>query len=407
MAVRLATLLAAAAQEPHVPDPEVGRIVDAVAAQFVAAGGRGFEGWEPKRLKEAARAYHARITPLAMPWRRGADTADTFVRPAAPPRVPNIAHWAWRDGDADWTLALSVAMAAVVQRPEALYLHTGPLAAGATAYTEPQTPAGRAALRCLRAAGAQVVRHAADPAPGGGRHPWAEVLGRGRRVRSKQTFAHLSDVTRLKTILDMGGIYLDRDAFLHRRVDHYRWRHDAVLGLEPSNFERDRVANFGCLMARPNSTFFQLFWDGAGRAAYANTSYLRTWGGWAHDSCRKSYALAMKRPDLVHLEARLLQYPFPGHGAARGGVTRALLDLTRRSEVCHMSGFKWNGGRTHQLRMRPSIFGEVLWPNVLRAAAAEPPLPPELLRCVRWLGDTLVNESYMPEAANAAAQGWR
>ena len=102
----------------------------------------------------------------------------------------------------------------------------------------------------------------------------------------------------------MGGIYLDRDAFLHRRVDHYRWRHDAVLGLEPSNFERDRVANFGCLMARPNSTFFQLFWDGAGRAAYANTSYLRTWGGWAHDSCRKSYALAMKRPDLVHLEAR-------------------------------------------------------------------------------------------------------
>ena len=115
----------------------------------------------------------------------------------------------------------------------------------------------------------------------------------------------------------------------------------------------------------------------------------------------------MKRPDLVHLEARLLQYPFPGHGAARGGVTRALLDLTRRSEVCHMSGFKWNGGRTHQLRMRPSIFGEVLWPNVLRAAAAEPPLPPELLRCVRWLGDTLVNEAYMPEAANAAAQGWR
>ena len=72
-----------------------------------------------------------------------------------------------------------------------------------------------------------------------------------------------------------------------------------------------------------------------------------------------------------------------------------------------MSGFKWNGGRTHQLRMRPSIFGEVLWPNVLRAAAAEPPLPPDLLRCVRWLGDTLVNESYMPEAANAAAQGWR
>ena len=168
-----------------------------------------------------------------MPWRRGADTADTFVRPAAPPRVPNIAHWAWRDGDADWTLALSVAMAAVVQRPEALYLHTGPLAAGATAYTEPQTPAGRAALRCLRAAGAQEVRHAADPAPGGGRHPWAEVLGRGRRVRSKQTFAHLSDVTRLKTILDMGGIYLDRDAFLRQHATMLERMFPAILGASP------------------------------------------------------------------------------------------------------------------------------------------------------------------------------
>ena len=47
MAVRLATLLAAAAQEPHVPDPEVGRIVDAVAAQFVAAGGQNVRATAP------------------------------------------------------------------------------------------------------------------------------------------------------------------------------------------------------------------------------------------------------------------------------------------------------------------------------------------------------------------------
>ena len=46
------------------------------------------------------------------------------------PRVPNIAHWAWRSGDADWTMALSVVMARVVQRAETLYLHTGPLGDG-------------------------------------------------------------------------------------------------------------------------------------------------------------------------------------------------------------------------------------------------------------------------------------
>lgn len=299
--VGAALLALAAAQEAAVPDPEVGRLVDAVAARFVAANGRGFEGWEPKQLKAAARAYHDRLTPLPMPWPRDPDSSESFSRPADEARIPNIAHWAWRSGDADWTLALSVVMAraprgrlsgrgrrggpsaraprsqaAVVQRPESLMLHTGPLGPDDRSYVEPRTAAGRDALRradrarisakprrattprarrrgnatgdgrrCIRAAGAAEVRHESDPTPDpDGRHPWAEVIRRGKRL-SKQTFAHVSDVMRLKTILDYGGIYLDRDAFLHKSVDHYRWRHDAVLGLEPSNFERDHAANFG------------------------------------------------------------------------------------------------------------------------------------------------------------------
>ena len=109
------------------------------------------------------------------------------------------------------------------------------------------------------------------------------------------------------------------------------------------------------------------------------------------------------------MEPRLLQYPFPGHGPARGDrITDELLSLTRKAEVCHMSGFQWNGGRGHQLRMTPSIWGTVLWKNVLAAARADPsgrpgrdskhlqtrgsggstparrPLPPGLLGCVRW-----------------------
>ena len=192
------------------------------------------------------------------------------------------------------------------------------------------------------------------------------------------------------------------DAFLHKRVDHYRWKYDAVLGLEMQNFERDHAANFGCIMAAPNASYFRYFWDGAGDPAYVDLSYRVTWGGWAHDSCRKSYALAIKRPDLVHMEARLLQYPFPGHGPARGNqVTDELLALTEKAEVCHMSGFMWHGGRTQQLTMKPSIWGRVMWPNVLRAAAAAPRLDADLLGCVSWLGEKLVNESYMPPGANA------
>ena len=191
-----------------------------------------------------------------------------------------------------------------------------------------------------------------------------------------------------------GGVYLDRDAFLHKSVDHYRWRHDAVLGLEVQNFEKDHAANFGCIMAAPNSSYFRYFWDGAGDPNYENLSYRVTWGGWAHDSCRKSYALALKRPDLVHMEARLLQYPFPGHGPARGNkVTPELIALTQKAEVCHMSGFMWNDGRAAQLRDTPSIFGDVLWPNVVKAATADPPISGDLSRCVRWLGEKLKNGS--------------
>ena len=65
-----------------------------------------------------------------------------------------------------------------------------------------------------------------------------------------------------------------------------------------------------------------------------------------------------------------------------------------------MSGFMWHGGRSQQLRMRPSLWGRVLWPDVVAAARRAPALPADLLRCVRWLGDKLVNESFMDPEDN-------
>ena len=54
MTARWLLWLPLAAAASPVPDPEVGAIVDQVARQFAEANGRGFEGWEPKLLKEAA-----------------------------------------------------------------------------------------------------------------------------------------------------------------------------------------------------------------------------------------------------------------------------------------------------------------------------------------------------------------
>ncbi|KAJ8598848.1 hypothetical protein CTAYLR_010443 [Chrysophaeum taylorii] len=384
MFLLLPLVVAAAAAAYAVPDPNVARIVDEVAAQFVAAKGRGMEGHESPALKQAARAYKARVSSLPMPWTR---RDDAFAEPL----IPNIVHWAWRSGDADWTLALSVVMAKVVQNPAKLLLHSGP---ARQTYASPSTEAGVEALRCIEAAGAEEVRHETDPSPEG-THPWAEVLGRKNKL-SKQTFAHVSDVMRLFTIVQYGGIYLDRDAFLHRSVDSYRFRYPAVLGLDPETFEGDRDVNFGSFMAAKNSTFFRLLWDGMGDPGYRNLSYCVTWGGWAHDSCRKSYALAIKRPDLVHVDEGLYQFPFPGKSAARGGggagkTPPALLAKARTHEILHMSGFEWHSLRTAQLRAEPSIFGTIIWPNVLANKDSHPALQP----CLAWLEAKLRERGYL------------
>ena len=365
------------------PDEKIAAIVDDVAAQFVAAKGRGIQGHEPPLLKAAARAYKEKLSSIGMPWPYPQKETG---------KIPNIIHWAWRSGDADWTLALSVFMARMVQKPDKIFIHTGP--AGATeTYTSPTTDDGQRALKCLNAAGAEEVRHREDPTPGN-EHPWAEVK---TKHLTKQAFAHVSDVMRLYTILVYGGIYLDRDAFLHRSLDDYR-EYAAVLGLDPETFEGDHDVNFGAFMAKRNSTYFQLLWNGMGLQEYKNLSYATTWGGWAHDSCRKSFALALKRPDLCHVTEDLYQFPFPGKGAGRGPRGRIPPQLLRKAQhpVLHMSGFEWHGARTEQLSWRPSIWGEILWPNVL-SAASDQKLSPDLLTCLRWHQSNLHRKHYIDD----------
>ena len=375
------------------PDLSVAAVVDAVAAKFVAANGRGHEGFEPPLLKAAAGDYRSKLSSLAMPWR---DTSTATVGEAV---IPNYCHWVWRDGDADWTLALSVIMAKIVQRPEKLYVHSGPVFEGDWTFATPKTAEGEKAFECMEAAGAEEISHLEDPRPGGQRHPWAEVMKKGRKKLNKQTLAHISDVMRLFAIVEYGGLYLDRDAFIHLPIDHYRYNYEAVLGLDPETFEGDHDVNFGTFMAKKNATFMKLLWDGMGFDDYKNLSYAVTWGGWAHDSCRKSFALAMKRPDLCHLDERLYQFPFTGKGAARGSprgkTSPRLFDTTKTHEVLHMSGFDWHSARTEQLQWRPSLWGEIIWPNVRAHLRVDD--TPRLLSCVTWLQDMLLNRKYIDQ----------
>lgn len=387
------------------PDVKVAALVDEIAAQFVAQSqNRALEGHTGEKMVIAARKrYSSEIATL--PWDQTHPTDScTFKRPAdRAPFIPNIVHWAWRSGDADWVLAMSVCFAAVVLRPDALLVHTGPVRAGHSTYTNPEHDDGRKALRCLKAAGAKEVYHDREPSPNpGGQHPWHSILGRqgkGGKL-TKGQFAHISDVMRLHTLVQMGGVYLDRDAFVHLPLDHYRYKYRAAIGVDPKTYEGDIDANFGTIMGEPNSTYFRLLWDGMGSKQYRNTSYRVTWGGWAHDSCRKSFALAIKRPDVVHLDERLYQYPFPGGGRAapmkhNGNFEGKFLTNTRTHEVLHMSGFGWNSLRDVQLQWEPSIFGEIVWPNILEAAARPPAISSELRECLRWFEEILIEKKYM------------
>ena len=427
-----------AASAPSVlepPDARVAALVDEIAAQFVAQSqNQALEGGPgEKRVLSARKRYSSEISPLWTDQSRPTDSCS-FERPAdgRAPRIPNLVHWAWRSGDADWVLAMSVAFASVVLRPDRLLVHTGPVHSDLDrTYTTPATDDGRRALQCIEAAGATEVRHASEPSPlGAGRHPWESILRGARRGHGKLTkgqFAHISDVMRLHTLVEWGGVYLDRDAFVHRPLDHYRWTYRAALGVDPRTYENDVDANFGTIMGEPNSTYFRLLWDGMGAPAYAknaratarvddeaepppplslssfryeNTSYRVTWGGWAHDSCRKSFALAVKRPDLVHLDERLYQYPFPGGGRLapktnNGKIDGPFLANTRTHEVLHMSGFGWHSLRDAQLKWEPSIFGEVVWPNILEAAARPPAIAPALRECLDWFEQTLIDKGYM------------
>ena len=400
-----------AASAPSVlepPDARVAALVDEIAAQFVAQSqNQALEGGPgEKRVLGARKRYSSEISTL--PWDQSHPTNScAFERPAdgRAPRIPNLVHWAWRSGDADWVLAMSVAFASVVLRPDRLLVHTGPVHSDLDrTYTTPATDDGRRALQCIEAAGATEVRHASEPSPlGAGRHPWESILKGARGGNGKLTkgqFAHISDVMRLHTLVEWGGIYLDRDAFVHLPLDHYRWTYRAALGVDPRTYENDVDANFGTIMGEPNSTFFKLLWDGMGDKAYENLSYRVTWGGWAHDSCRKSFALAMKRPDLAHLDERLYQYPFPGGGRLapkdnNGKIDGRFLTNTRTHEVLHMSGFGWHSLRDAQLKWEPSIFGEVVWPNILEAAARPPAIAPALRECLDWFEQTLIDKGYM------------
>lgn len=107
--------------------------------------------------------------------------------------------------------------------------------------------------------------------------------------------AHRSDFVRMAALQEMGGIYLDTDAYALRSLDELRV-HDFVLGFDnivnPDPLAPKRLNN-GVLLSKPQAAFLDLWMK---EYAKFNPS------SFDHDSSVVPYRLATQYPDLVHIE---------------------------------------------------------------------------------------------------------
>ena len=133
--------------------------------------------------------------------------------------------------------------------------------------------------------------------------------------------AHRSDLMRLDLLEEHGGLYLDHDSFVLRRLDGVRCTNArAVLAGLESFGPRSRKLNNGVLLAAPNASFLA-----AWRRDYADYRPAT----WDYNSCERSYALAQAQPETVEMQRRL--GPLPIAVAQYAG-------FMARTPVLHVTG---------------------------------------------------------------------
>jgi hypothetical protein len=109
-------------------------------------------------------------------------------------------------------------------------------------------------------------------------------------------FEHSTDLLRIKTEIDYGGIYLDTDILIFKSFDNLR-QHDMVMGRELPEY-----LNSGIIVARRDALFLNLWFETY--RSYAGQN--ETWGGKATSF---PHLLAKLYPHLIHVEENTLCTP--------------------------------------------------------------------------------------------------
>ncbi|XP_077984298.1 uncharacterized protein LOC144438944 [Glandiceps talaboti] len=115
-----------------------------------------------------------------------------------------------------------------------------------------------------------------------------EVFGHG-----VGNIPHKSDISRMQILLEYGGIYLDSDTIITKKLD--------PLFIYPYSMGMEIVGlNNGVIMSAPNSTFMNI---------YYNSYKFFDDAQWNWNSVMEPYRLAAEHPDHIHIETTGLSRP--------------------------------------------------------------------------------------------------
>jgi hypothetical protein len=126
------------------------------------------------------------------------------------------------------------------------------------------------------------------------------------RACKRYAYAHHADFIRLQVLLAEGGVYADIDTLFVSPYPNRLFAQSCVLGREDDIVDqrdgqlRRSLCN-AVIFARPDAAFLRLWLDGMGDAFD---------GSWSNHSTLLPQSLALKHPDLVHIEPSRSFYPF-------------------------------------------------------------------------------------------------
>lgn len=115
----------------------------------------------------------------------------------------------------------------------------------------------------------------------------------GQKIRKVWHRYHGGDVTRVRVLMEHGGIYLDSDSFVVRSLDDFR-RYEMTIGWKPGKDMGNQI-----LVAHKNARFLKLWYE-----SYRNNYNALSW--YYNAGSYPTSHILVPRPYLVHRVEKLL-----------------------------------------------------------------------------------------------------